>query len=218
MMQPSEMSFVVPNPGDAEPPPACSAAGGRGTTEPVRALDRLLQRWRAGVAARWIRPGDRLLDVGCFDRTLIDQVQDRLSCAVGVDLEIEPREDGRVRLLRGPFPDDFEFEPGSFDCLTSLAVLEHVEDPAGFAEACCRVLRPGGRAVLTVPHPVVDRLLDGLIPLRLADGMSAEEHHGFDVGETVPIFERAGFQLRTACAFQLGLNRLFVFEKPAGPR
>jgi hypothetical protein len=43
--------------------------------------------------------------------------------------------------------------------------------------------------------------------------MSTEEHHGFDVGQTVPIFERAGFRLHAARSFQLGLNRLFVFER-----
>jgi hypothetical protein len=49
--------------------------------------------------------------------------------------------------------------------------------------------------------------------LHLLDGMEAEAHHGFDPGSTVPVFEGAGFRTREARRFQLGLNRLFVFER-----
>ena len=178
-------------------------------------LDRVLQRWRVRKALPWVRRGDRLLDVGCYDRTLLDLARDRARVTVGVDPLVEPLEEDGLRLVRGTFPDDERFEPGSFDCLTSLAVFEHVEDPDAFARGCHRVLASGGRVVLTVPHPFVDRILDVLMFLRLADGMSTEEHHGFDVAETVPIFERAGFEVRARRTFQLGLNRLFVFEKPA---
>ncbi len=179
----------------------------------MKALDLLLQRWRVARAVPWVRPGDRLLDVGCFDRTLLERVAGRISVGVGVDPLAEPWENGRTKVLRGVFPDDFDFEPGSFDCLTMLAVFEHAEDPDALAAACHALLKPGGRAVLTVPHPAVDPILDALMFLKLADGMSTEEHHGFDVRETVPIFERAGFRLLAARAFQLGLNRLFVFER-----
>lgn len=167
------------------------------------------------MALPHVRPRDRLLDIGCFDRSLIDQALDRIDSAVGVDATLEPARDGRVELRRGYFPQDVDLEPGDFDCITALAVLEHVEDPAAFAAACQRALAPGGRVVLTVPHPLVDRILDLLIALRLVDGMAAEEHHGFDVAETRTIFESAGLPLLLERRFQLGLNRLYVFEKSA---
>ena len=125
----------------------------------------------------------------------------------------EPCEAEGVRIERGSFPKDLDAEPGSFDCITALAVLEHVREPDAFAAACHRLLAPGGRVVLTVPHPLVDRIVDLLIALRLADGMDFDEHHGFDVERTRPIFEAAGFRTVAARTFQLGLNRLFVFEK-----
>ena len=181
----------------------------------MRLLDRVLQRWRVRKALPWVRAGDRLLDVGCFDRTLLKQVEARVESAIGVDPLVEPAHEEKIRLWRGTFPADDRFDPESFDCLTILAVFEHVEEPAAFARACHRVLAPGGRVILTVPHPFVDRILDVLMFVGLADGMAAEEHHGFDVEETAPIFKAAGFRLREVVAFQLGLNRLFVFEKAA---
>ena len=179
----------------------------------MRLADHMLRRWRIARAAVWVRDGDRLLDVGCYDRNLIDRVGDRIASAVGIDSVAEPSEHGDVRIERGVFPEDLEAEPESFDCVTALAVLEHVKTPDEFAAACHRLLAPGGRVVLTVPHPFVDRIVDALIFLRLSDGMDIDEHHGFDVDETRPIFERAGFQTLAATAFQLGLNRLFVFQK-----
>lgn len=182
----------------------------------MRTLDRMLSRWRIAKATAWVRPGDRLLDVGCYDGSLIARVRGRIDGAVGIDAVAEPADAAGVRIVKGSFPTDLPADAGTFDCITALAVLEHVEDPEAFAAACRDLLRPGGRAVLTVPHPFVDRIVDALIFLRLADGMDFEEHHGFDVSETGPIFERAGLASVARESFQLGLNRLFVFEKPAG--
>src|SRR5262249_21062711 len=52
---------------------------------------------------------------------------------------------------------DFEYGPngllpaalGGYDCVLSTQVLEHVEDPGVYFNECRRVLRPGGRLVLT---------------------------------------------------------------------
>ena len=181
----------------------------------MRTLDRVLSRWRIGKAAAWVRPGDRLLDVGSHDGSLMREVRLRVASAVGIDAMAEPRDDGPAeRIVRGAFPDDLDAAPGSFDCITALAVLEHVQDPSAFAAACFRLLSPAGRVVLTVPHPAVDRIVEGLIALRLADGMDFEEHHGFEVNRTIRLFEQAGFQTVARRPFQLGLNHLFVFAKP----
>ncbi len=51
--------------------------------------------------------------------------------------------------------------------------------------------------------------------LRLIDGMSLEEHHGYDVGETTAIFGEPDFRLVRHRKFQLGLNNLFIFERKA---
>ena len=180
----------------------------------MRALDRILRHWRIQKAEVWIRSGDRLLDVGCYDEMLLSRVADRVACAVGIDPVAREREVGKLRILEGRFPGEPVFDTGSFDCITALAVLEHVPDAEGFARECARVLGPGGRVVLTVPHPIVDGIIAALIRFRIADGMDFDEHRGFDVRETLPVFLGAGFELLRQRRFQLGLNHLFVFEMP----
>ncbi len=181
----------------------------------MRALDRVLQHWRIRKAAPWVRKGDRLLDVGCFDDSLIVRVRDRISGAVGVDPVIEEGQRDGVQLIRGHFPEDTSFADGEFDCVAMLAVFEHVDDPEAMAMECARVLGSNGRVVMTVPHPFVDRILHALIKLKLLDGMEAHAHHGFDVSKTESFFSAAGFDLRKRRRFQLGLNNLFVFDKAA---
>ncbi|MDJ0788827.1 MAG: class I SAM-dependent methyltransferase [Myxococcota bacterium] len=179
----------------------------------MRALDRWLQRWRIAKATPFIRDGDRVLDVGCFDATLLAGVSARIASGVGIDPEAEPRREANYALERSSL-ETAALEPRSFDALTMLAVLEHVPSPAETARRCFELLAPGGRAILTVPHPLVDRILDVLMALRLLDGMETEAHHGYDPAETRPVFEAAGFRLAREQRFQLGLNRLYVFEKP----
>jgi SAM-dependent methyltransferase len=185
----------------------------------MKLLDRVLQRWRAGIAADWVPSGARLLDVGCADGLLLRQLAPRLSRAVGVDPHAERSVSSGVEILPGRFPGEPRFAAESFDCVTLLAVLEHVLEPEVLASECYRVLSPGGRVVLTVPHPFVDRILELSMRVGLLDGMGAEEHHGFDPSATGGLFEDAGFLTLVDRRFQLGLNRLFVFERPgAGAR
>ena len=47
-----------------------------------------------------------------------------------------------------------------FDAVCAFQVLEHVPDPRGFLEGMLKVLRPGGKLVLSVPNAAVMRVID----------------------------------------------------------
>jgi 2-polyprenyl-3-methyl-5-hydroxy-6-metoxy-1,4-benzoquinol methylase len=175
-------------------------------------LDRLIQRLRIRKALPHIRRGGRLLDVGCADGALIRATAGRVRDAVGID----PDAPDRPGLVRGSFPNDLR-DRGPYDVIALLAVFEHVPDgerPA-FVAACRTLLRPGGRVIVTVPAPVVDRIVDALRRLRLVHGMDIEAHHGYQPEKTPGHFEAAGMRLVRHEPFELGLNHLFVFELPA---
>lgn len=181
----------------------------------MKALDRFLQRWRIAQARPYIAPGTRVLDIGCADGALFRQLGARIGEGVGVDPNLErPMVVGRGRLVAGRFPQDLP-DARPYDVITLLAVVEHVpaEHLARLAQDCARFLQPGGCLVITTPSAAVDRILDWLKRLRLIDGMSLDEHHGFDPGQTPALFSVGGLQLEKAARFQLGLNHLFVFRK-----
>ena len=90
-----------------------------------------------------VPPGGRVLDYGCaevpyrgFFAADVDYVAADLPGNPHATLVLD--EDGTI-----PLPDD------SFDAVMSTQVLEHVTDPAGYLAECFRVLRPGGRLLLS---------------------------------------------------------------------
>jgi 2-polyprenyl-3-methyl-5-hydroxy-6-metoxy-1,4-benzoquinol methylase len=183
----------------------------------MKVTDRILQRWRIARARRFLQPGDRILDIGSADGALFST----LGAAVGRgSLGVDPTLQQTVvvngcELLPGFFPAAVPAAAGPFDAITLLAVLEHFP-PAAYADlraGCRRFLRPGGKLLITVPSPQVDGILKILTCLRLVDGMSLEEHHGYRVERTPGIFPEPFFRLLHHRKFQFGLNHLFVFEK-----
>jgi hypothetical protein len=117
-----------------------------------------------------------------------------------------------ARLIRGHFPEDLPPE-AMFEAITMIAVLEHFPEAmlAMLQPSCLQHLVKGGRVVLTVPSPKVDRILTVLRALRILDGMCVHEHHGFDVRQAPTIFNNMRCEVHRS--FQLGLNHLFVFKK-----
>jgi SAM-dependent methyltransferase len=179
----------------------------------MRFFDRFLQAWRARRAMPWVFKSARVLDVGCHQGEFLRRLGDRIGPSVGLDPLAKPESNARFRLLAEPLPEPSCFDTGSFDVVVMLATLEHIQDKEPLARECRRLLRPGGRVIVTVPAPLVDSIVDLLRRLRLADGMSLEEHHGFDPVTTPAVFARHGFDLEHRSRFQVGLNYLFVFRK-----
>ena len=179
----------------------------------MRILDRILQSWRAWKARPWVRYGDRVLDIGCHQGEFLRSLTDRIGPSVGLDPLAHPTTEPHFRIMAEPFREPTTFRDQSFDAVVMLAALEHIKDKAPLARECSRLLSPAGRVIITVPTPFVDRIVAFLCRLRLADGMSLEEHHGFNPSETPVIFAQHGFELEYQGRFQLGLNRLFVLRK-----
>lgn len=181
----------------------------------MKFIDRFLQSWRISVAIKHIPADSLVLDVGCYDGLLFEKLGSKLSYGIGIDPLIKHEKHSNYELLTGYFPSDLR-EKKQFNAITMLAVLEHIPQDViqSFAQACADALLPGGKLIITVPDAKVDHILAVLSFLRLIDGMSLEEHHGFDVRQTPSIFGSVGLKLMNHSSFQLGLNNLFVFQKP----
>jgi SAM-dependent methyltransferase len=125
------------------------------------------------------RPGAVLLDVGCGDNAAFDDLRAAGRQVRGVDFQRHPHlvapETFRLLPADGsiPFPDE------SFDVVTAVWVLEHVQNPIFFLREVRRVLRPGGvflahsisgdhyvtwirRALQLLPHRWTQRLVERL--------------------------------------------------------
>lgn len=102
-----------------------------------------------------LRPGQRLLDVGCGPGTLTADLARRVSPGevVGVDVASSVVEEavayaaesdvGNVSFRVGDFR-DCGLQPGSFDVVHAHQVLQHLSDPVGAMAAMAQLARPGG--------------------------------------------------------------------------
>lgn len=98
--------------------------------------------------------GKRLLDVGCGGGILTEAMAQRGAEVTGIDMGEAPLNVARLHALESGVKVDYRRmpveelageQPGSFDIVTCLEMLEHVPDPASAIRACAALVKPGGQ-------------------------------------------------------------------------
>ncbi|HPQ96419.1 MAG: bifunctional 2-polyprenyl-6-hydroxyphenol methylase/3-demethylubiquinol 3-O-methyltransferase UbiG [Thiothrix sp.] len=102
---------------------------------------------RAGLRDR------RVLDVGCGGGILAESMARRGAEITGIDMGETPLSVASLHALESGISIDYrqisaeqlaQEQPGSFDVVTCMEMLEHVPDPASVIQACATLARPGG--------------------------------------------------------------------------
>ncbi|MFH1571589.1 MAG: class I SAM-dependent methyltransferase [Gemmatimonadota bacterium] len=106
---------------------------------------------RAVAAALAAQAGGRLLDVGCGGDPFRDLLAAHSTRALGLEPD-RSRYAGRARPAVWGSGLDLPFGSAAFDTVVSFQVLEHVPEPARMMAEMARVLRPGGRLIVSAPH------------------------------------------------------------------
>ena len=174
---------------------------------------------RLAAALPHVPPGARVLDLGCG----LTDLPSRLPSYVGCDRSPEI-----LLVQRARFPSAVFFEwdfaesdapvglaaQGPFDVVLLLAVLEHVAKPHRLVARAVSLLGPGGRLVVTTPHPL------GRLPLETGAALGLLSPYARDEHETLlgraaleEAGRSAGVSLVLYRRFLLGLNQLAVFSR-----
>jgi SAM-dependent methyltransferase len=170
-------------------------------------LGQYLLRWRVRTVLPHVR--GRLLDIGCGSNTVARQHGHN---SLGVDVH----QWGSVDLVV-PDTSKLPYEDAEFDTATILAALNHIPNRGDVLKEAHRLLRPGGRIILTMIPPTISRVWHFLRRPWDADqterGMKQGEVWGLTPAAVRKLLADAGFALRQEKRFMLGINRMYLAEK-----
>jgi len=133
----------------------------------------------------------RILDVGCGTGANLLMLS-KFGDAEGVDLSEDAlafcRERGLENVKLGA-AEKLPYDDGTFDLVTALDVVEHLDDDLGGLSEMRRVLRPGGRVLLFVPTfmflwGLQDDVSNHRRRYRMPELRSVLEQAGFEVERT----------------------------------
>ncbi|HSY60136.1 MAG TPA: methyltransferase domain-containing protein [Terriglobales bacterium] len=108
----------------------------------------------SSVLARFVKPGERAVDLGAGSGLLATRMRELGWNVTGAD------RDATAFKASVPFQQVDLNDPGfskalgenQFSMVTAVEVIEHVETPIGLLRNARRLLKPGGRIVITTPN------------------------------------------------------------------
>jgi ubiquinone/menaquinone biosynthesis C-methylase UbiE len=183
-------------------------------------LEPLLRWMRLRRVIGHIPPQSIVLDVGCghkigFLRTISSQIQK----GYGVDFKVSSQTFDNIEIRQMTFQDNdrLPFDDNSMDIVTMLAVLEHIEAEADILREIYRVLKPGGKLLLTVPSVWSQPVLEFLsYRLKLVDESEIRDHKRYYDREKLhrSLVQIGSFDQFHHHYFQLFMNNFCLVSKP----
>lgn len=165
--------------------------------------------------------GRRILDAGCGSGPLFAALRDRGAVMTGFDrstamLELARRRLGdgadlRVADLGKPLP----FPDSAFDDVVVSLVLHYLEDWSAPLAELRRVLRPGGRLILSVNHPMLLKLLRPDTDYFATSQWS--EEHSFNGQAGVLTYWHRPLHAMTDAFTAAGFRTAVISEPPPAP-
>jgi len=118
---------------------------------PLHEINPLRLEW---INANAPLSGKKVIDVGCGGGILTESMAKKGANVTGIDLsekaltvaDLHSLESGlTIRYQHISAENMADREPGEFDVVTCMEMLEHVPDPHSIVQACAKLAKPGGK-------------------------------------------------------------------------
>jgi len=159
-----------------------------------------------------------VLELGCgyhasnlkYLKTLFPAVS-----SAGVDVDLDQTLAHDLTLFRANLEE--WHPPTTFDCVLSLAVVEHMISPAKHFSLISACLSENGIAILTTPTPASDMVLRLLAATHIFDEEAVSDHKLYLTGAGIRrLAQSAGLTLGNQHTIAWGMNRVCELTKATG--
>lgn len=131
----------------------------------------------------------RVLDVGCGGGILADSMARKGARVTGIDLATKALRVAQLHALEAQTP-HIEYrevsvealaaeQPGSFDTVTCMEMLEHVPDPGSVVRACAQLVKPGGWVFFSTIHRNAKAFMLAIVGAEYVLGMLPRGTHEY---------------------------------------
>lgn len=187
-------------------------------TKNFNLIDKIVAFVRLGQMLKYVKRDDRVLDFGCGTTSfLLNSVKSKITSGVGIDYDVNNKKESNVEYIKFKFDKRLPFKDKIFDKVFLLAVLEHIDVKvidSLFLEFR-RVLKNGGKIVLTTPTPESKNILEFLAyRLKIISSKEIQDHKKYyDLKEIKSIAKRSKLILSEYKLFFFNLNSKVVLQK-----
>jgi len=206
---------------------------------PLHEINPLRLDWIDGISPI---AGQRALDVGCGGGILADAMARKGADVLGIDLVDKALKVAQLHALeagtRGVKYREVSVEalaaeqPGSFDMVTCMEMLEHVPQPASVVQACATLVKPGGWVFFSTIHRNFKAFMLAIVGAEYVLGMLPRGTHEYQKlirpSELAAYCRSAGLELRQTKGLQhnpvtrrywlnddTSVNYMFATQRPA---
>lgn len=172
-------------------------------------LEPLLRFIRIKMIQKFIPKNCVLCDIGCgFNATFLQDISHHIKSGYGFDKKIQNCEFKNIIIKNLEISDNIPLENNSVDCVTLLAVVEHLDDPKKIMKESYRILKKEGILLLTTPSPKSKPLLEFLsFRLHIVSPVEIRDHRQyFSNAELQELMGNIGFRHVVVSNFEFGLN------------
>lgn len=182
--------------------------------EPI--LEKYLSSLRFRRIIKYLPEKSKVLDLGCgYNGKLLRKIAYKIDCGYGIDLSVNSRANERnIELVEHDLSRPLPFSDGEFDIVISLANLEHLETPEQSMMEIYRVLKPGGKLLLTTPSIYGKYFLEFLAFIGLVSKREIFDHKQYFNKKILEDYcEKIGFSSYKHRYFQLFMNNFLYAKK-----
>lgn len=158
-----------------------------------------------------------VLDIGCgVNASFLKLISSDIKEGYGIDFKVKSNINiANIKTSKMTLDDSLPFADNSFEVVTMLAVLEHIEKEQEILGEIYRVLKPNGKLVITVPSIWAKPVLEFLaFKINIVSQAEIKDHKRYYTRKTLQqVLNTVGFKEFQHHYFQLGMNNFSTVTK-----